>query len=156
MYTIKTPYMPIYKDPYRLPLIVGIDYSRQKSLSKQYYPPATSYANRNKFRLNKEQLDNKLNLNTSSSKEFTPLDGNMKPSTAMPKQTVKPQRVCSAGIKMKRPESRYKKETMFNKLDLGTMMEGKDFYIPIIRCGNEANLEGIMPECWKSPEFKKE
>ena len=62
-------------------------------------------------------------------------------------------RLYSAKTNSRRPESRYKKESLYNKLDFEGCASTKECYIPILQCGYDAHIEGIMPDCWKNDKL---
>jgi hypothetical protein len=167
----KLPFLNIMDDVYRLPIITKNIQAQQRTHSRPYRPPATANSTHMKFESYKHnsnafqnlkvisyEKNSKGKLNTSESndtcedKKMTDVDM-IKPGTAFPKGSANSQphpRICSANIREKRPESRYKKETICNKLDLEGCTCTHEYYIPILRCGNDTRIEGIMPDCWKN------
>jgi hypothetical protein len=166
----KVPFLNAMDDVYRLPIITKNTQAQQRTYSRPYRPPATAISTHMKFdsynhsnayqnlkRVSYEK-NSKAKLNTSENndvceeKKLADVDI-LKPGTAFPKGSAKPQphpRIYSASVRDKRPESRYKRETLCNKLDLGGCLSTHEYYIPILKCGNDARLEGIMPDCWKN------
>jgi len=97
----------------------------------------------------------KANLNISESKEIADKKGiQLKPGTAITKPKGKQLRVSSAGVR--RPDTRYKKETLCHKLELGNCVKKDEFYIPFLSWGSDPHNKNKLPECWKDDNFGKE
>ena len=148
--------------------------NNQRAISKgnngPYKPPATANSTHYKFAFTKARYQflqqayhqNKRpakQLNTSESKEsriYTDAyNPNFKPSTAVVKNHGRPQRVSSAKVRGTRPDSRYKKETICSKLDLGVNMKKDDYYIPLLEWGDDPHNKEQFPNCWKIPHFSQ-
>jgi len=138
---------------------IGNEYipRRARIYSHSSHPPATTYYTHSKFKecinydvhMSPSSLapHPKASLNTSEVKETY----QMKPSTSVCMRQVKKQRISSAYIKNKRPETRYKKNSMF--ADLGKCNKKNNFKIPIRKWGDDPYNKEHLPCCWLDPHI---
>ena len=151
------------KQTSQLPYIYKSGYAHKiRAYSRSIYPPSTANTTHTKFQATKVRYDipqfvqyPKEKLNTSESKETENNVHNVvKPGTAIAMSRPCQPRVCSASVRGKRPDTRYKKETLFHKLELGNCVKKQEYYIPFLDWGDDPHNKDKLPECWRDDNFR--